>query len=221
MNRLQFTAILLKPSVSSSIIVAVVSLLMIIVSLWVYSLKTGLLYEYLLGPGSSAQLLETSETSIIGMQEAVFGNDALNTVMLYAFWMLIGIGVYLVINGLQMSYEATDRILRQKHYVNHRKQMLEKSFSHRILLRGFVTMIWFIYSVIYFRVIVQFVALTSTSALRETASAPLEWWYLIIAFIVSVVSLHLHVILLRLFLLRPRVINGWEDVMIEDVRRPL
>jgi hypothetical protein len=216
MKRLQFTAIILKPSVSSALWTVIFSILILLTAAWSDSTSTGLIYEFLLGPNSSAQLIESSNSTLEALQEAAFGNNVINNVMLFAFWMVIGIGVYLMLMGLTSSYSTADRIIHELHYINHRKQMSEKDFTTRALIRIFVGFIWLIYVVFFFKIIVPFMALCVIVGTNVLPNEAIGLWYLIIGFAISVISLHLHIVMLRLFLLRPRVINGWDDLLIEE-----
>jgi hypothetical protein len=211
MKRLRFTGLLLEPSVSGLIGTIIAALLVLFVTSLAYSIKSGFIYDLLLGPDSSADLIQTSRDTITALTNTVFGNPVLNKVLFFMFWMVIGLVVYLIVSGLGSGINEADKALHELQYANMRRLQLQESFMLRAMLRAITAMVWFAYSILFIKFFLPFSVLSTRVGLNQLNSVT-GWGLLLAAFVTLTTSLHLHIVLLRLFCLRPRVFGGWDVV---------
>jgi hypothetical protein len=217
MKNLRFAHLLLTPSLSSSVLVTAVTGLVLAGAAFSYAAKSGQLYQYLFGPGSSAALIESSRSSVEAFGNTVFGNDALNRILFFVFWMVIGLLSYLLMTGLGAGLSSAHDLLHELHETD-KKSFLAKRVKRQVALRAATAGLWFIYVIFFFTILLPFAILAGRIAAGDLVS-PTGPLYALISIVVLWLSLHLHIVLARLFMLRPRLFGGSSDILLESTRR--
>lgn len=216
MKQLRFTGLMLKPSLMSAAFCLAIAGIILAVSAISFSVKSGLLYDYLLGPNSSSQLIEISRGAFEAFSQTVFGNPLLNKILFLVFWMVIGLVVYLALTGIGTGVSSANETVQEIQYASSHKKRLDEDLKFRIILRVVALLLWFLYAVFFFKIFAPFSILAGHIAVGNLGE-PLGWFYGLISIVVLTVSLHLHVVLTRFLMLRPRLIGGWDDILSEEL----
>jgi hypothetical protein len=189
----------------------VLTIIILVAATVAYGMKNGLIYELLLGPGSSVQTIESVYPPISAFYQTVFGDPVLNRMLFFIFWVLVGLVALVMVTGIGRGIGQVNRQLHELQYANLRKTQLEESLMQRALLRTIAALFWFGYGVLFLKFFLPFSILAARIGFTEIRSLT-GILYLTLGFVILSASLHLHIVFLRLFLLRPRVFGGWDIV---------
>jgi hypothetical protein len=123
---------------------------------------------------------------------------------LLAFWALVGLVVYLLATSVVTAVQQANEMKHELDYVNsNRTRLLGTVFLH-FVIRCAVIAIWLPYLLFFFHQVVPY-AITAAEAgglltLDGVVGA-------VLSVIIMALALHVHVFLLRVLLLRPRVLS--------------
>lgn len=195
---------LLTPSLSSFFIAVFLVTIVIADFIIGSGQQEGIFYERFFGQDSTPAIIETANTTWANFSTNVFGNSALNKVLLAVFWMLVGLVVYVVI-GLTRSYTSgIAQLWNEMHYVHAKSQDIELRVGLRIFARSVAFLAWAGYSLLFFSVLFPLALFCIKNALVS-----LHGWqamgFLFFGIVELLVCLHLFVVLLRLTFLRVRL----------------
>jgi len=126
MKNSKFARLVLTPSTFSFFATVGSSLLILVVAGVSYASNTGLVYDYLFGNNSSSKLIEDSQSTLSLFSTTVFGNPALNKVLFLAFWMVVGLIVYLLISGIGAGASEAEEVIEQSKYVHAQSSQIHK-----------------------------------------------------------------------------------------------
>jgi hypothetical protein len=216
MKNMRFTRLILQPSAGGLLGILGLSLLVMLISGLSFVSKSGLLYDYLFGSGSSSSLIETSKSTIAIFSEAFFGNPFLNKVLFFVFWMLIGLIVYLFISGLGAGASEAGRVIEESRFVHAEKQRITSDFRLKLTLRLIALGLIVFYSVLFVKVLLPFGVLCARIVAGGLGDAG-NWVYGLLGFLVLSGSFYLWLVLLRFLTLRPRLVGGWEDIIADEI----
>lgn len=197
----------LLPSTASSIGVVLMGGLILLVSTWSYGLGSGRLYDFLFGAHSSAELIQTSRGTFSTINNVVFGNPLLNKILFFVFWMLIGLIVYVLLHGFLKGVSTAAEEVEESRYVNAGKAHNIKQFEVRTAVRAIVAVAWLLYWVLFIKILLPFSVLIVRLGISANATDR-SWLYVLSGAITLVLSLHLHVVWIRLLALRVRLFGG-------------
>ncbi len=217
MKQFRFIGILLQPSLGSVMGIFGLSLVIFFLSTLSVTRPSGLIYDFLFGPESrdAPEFINLARDSLMTLSNTVFGNETLNKVLFFICWLLLGTVVYLISSSISNSVVAANDIRSELHYMNLHKEELEREVGKRLALRGVAILNWFFYGLFFFKFLLPY----SVSAAHIAVSLLGSWqgWaYGLLSLLVLMVSLHIHLVLLRFTLLRPRVFGGWETAVQEE-----
>lgn len=193
--------VLLKPSWLSGLLAVVVSVAI------VAGAVTLLHYN-----GSSWQQLITEQrqqTSEVSANSTTFENEVTSNVLvsslpLLVFWAGIGIIVYSFLIAIMDVFRNALELKEEMHYVHANRRVLLQQAVFHLFLRGIFLATWVAYANFTLHAILPYVI-----AMSYAGSGGLGWLYnstyLVGAVIIGTACLHLHTILLRLLLLKPRM----------------
>ena len=212
-----FIGILLQPTLGSLIGSLAFSLVILLIGTLSVTQPSGAIYDFLFGSEyrNAPEFIELARSSLMTLNDTVFGNETLNKVLFFICWLLLGTVVYLISASISNSVVAANDIRSELHYMNLHKEELEREVGKRLALRAVAILNWFFYGLFFFKFLLPY----SVSAARIAASSLDSWqgWaYGLLSLVVLLVSLHFHVVLFRFALLRPRVFGGWETAVQED-----
>lgn len=191
--------LLLRPSLFSLVTVVCLALGILLWNNWSYFTYNDALYSTLYGEFGAITALERSPSLIQGVV------DGLNTSpILYAVAVILAAAVagwlaFLFIKVLRSGRELTGSTFQQH------------SAWQRIGVRIVIALFWALYGIITLYFVVPFCLLLSRIGAETIAS--LQGIGLNVgALALLIFALHIHIIFLRLFLLRPRVFGGATDI---------
>jgi len=202
--KLKQLAVLLSPSFLSGSLCVSSSIIVLLGATWSYSVGTGAVYNFLFGPGSSAELISSSRTSISVFFNTVFGNSILNKTLYFGFWMMVGLIVYVIIMGLIHGTSTAVRDVEEVTYTNVKKHDKYKTFGLRIGIHLLVAVAWALYCVFFVKIFFPFSILAARVGFVQLPHIT-GWLYSPLSFVILTLSLHIHVIFIRLVVLRLRL----------------
>jgi|SRR3989344_161761 len=205
--KLKQFGILISPSLLSGSLTVIISVFVLLGATWTYSVGSGAIFNFLFGKSSSAELIRTSQSSVSAFNNTVFGNPTLNKILYFGFWMLVGILVYVILFFFVRGTSTAVRDVEEATYTNVNKADLFKSFAARLGLRLLITVIWVIYSIFFAQIFFPFSILAARIGLSELPHI-MGWVYSPLSLVVLGLSLHIHIIFLRLLMLRVRVYDS-------------
>lgn len=209
MTRLREIGLFVGPSPFSVIFVIISTLFLVLVGNLSFLTQSGLLANTFLGSDSLPGLVETSSLTWSEASNTILSNGILNKLLFFVFWMVIGLVVFVVLNGIGHFLSEAEHDLASLSYVHSIKSLVEKHLVFRILLRsaalvGLVLTLWALW---------QFIFPYAVLASRIWANSPrlhINWFYMALGMAALMLTLHALVVWLRLLVLRPRVFGAWD-----------
>jgi hypothetical protein len=146
----------------------------------------------------------------------VLTNSFIANLPLLVFWSLVGMVVYLFVSNIFAAIGSTAEFNEELNYVHaDRRHLLHQAFEH-LAIRLAVLAVWAVYLLLFFHQILPYCIAASL-----VGSAYFSFWqsasYLGLAMGVMMLAIHLHTILLRLLLFRPRVLSGPLYADVEEI----
>jgi len=197
----------LFPSVSSGLGVILVAAAVILVAFLAYTAGNGIIYRFLFGANSSTELIQTSRSTIAAFSNTVFGNPLLNKILFFAFWMLVGLVVYMVLYGFIRGTSSAAEDINESHFLNTDRHETVRTFEIRTGIRSIALFGWIIYLVFFFKILFPFSILMTRIGVTDYPAFH-AWLYGLSGLIILTSCLHIHVIFLRLIMLRTRLFDS-------------
>lgn len=174
---------------------------------FVTSSGSGALYDWLFGETSSASQIQTAQTTLQSINDAVLGNTVLNQLMFLVLWALIGLAVYVIIVGINRQVADIGQDLDDIGESNTLAKEIRKEIISKILLRLIFGSLWGIYLIVSIRIYFPFSFLCARvgGASLTTVNG---WLFLGAAAATMFLTLHLHIVFIRLILLRTRIFDS-------------
>lgn len=196
-------------------IIAMSVLLMLVAGIS-YASKSGVVYDYLFGTGSSSTLIESSKSTITLFSETVFGNSVLNKILFFVFWMVVGLVVYTVLNGLSSGANEAGDAAEELHFVHAKKSDIQRTLKTKIILRLIALGLLVFYTIFLIKIFIPFGVL-SARIVAGSISELMSWLYGLLGLLVLCGSFYLGLILIRFLLLRPRIFGGQADLLADEL----
>jgi hypothetical protein len=212
----RFTRLMLQPTTGGLFGLAGLSIFIMVFAGLSYTTRHDLFYQYLFGPGSSVELIESSRSTIAAFNEAVFGNPVLNKILFFAFWMVIGLVVYVILIGLGSGLSVAERAVEELRFVHAQKDRITSELGIRVVLALLALGLGIIYLVLLFRVLLPFGVLCARIVAGDPGMTSV-WGYGILGFLVLSGSLYFGMVLLRFLMLRPRIFGSVEDIVTDEI----
>jgi hypothetical protein len=212
----RFIRLMLQPTAGGLLGLVGLTLFIMVFAGLSYTTHHDLFYQYLFGPGSSVELIETSRSTVAVFNETVFGNPALNKILFFAFWMVIGLVVYLIITSFGAGLSIAERAIEELRFVHAERERITSELFARLVLSLIGLGLGIIYTVLLIKILLPFGVLCS----RIVAGDPgliSAWGYGLLGFVVLSCSLYFGMILLRFLMLRPRIFGSVEDVVTDEI----
>lgn len=211
MYRNRFTKLLLLPSLFSSIVSGALAISMIIGVNWSVILDNLPFYDYFFGNDGTVTNLQgpTNEISAAG---EVLDSKAL---VVLGGVVLAGMALAVTIRGIISLINSISWTMQEMRAVDGpAKQAVERELGKRIGARFLIAVVWVVYIFVSVKVILPFCILASQLGFSNNSSVSEGIGYVFFALGLLLISLHLHVIIARLLLLRPRVFGGDEALLV-------
>jgi len=199
-SRLLF--ILLRPSVASFFCTSIFAGATLLGASWTY-LKTQSFFSiYLSGEYNLRTLLSEINTAVGHTLDKILSYN----ILVIGAAILAGLIVYVLLQSLTHMHEEISSSFSQIEYANQDKNSAEKELRRRIGLRVATTVTWLLYAFVFFDIIVPYTAAIVTK--NSMHLSVLDSMYNLLTFVGLWLATHIHIIFLRLLLLRPRVFGG-------------
>src|SRR5688572_18131033 len=220
MNKWKSSYLFIRPSLFSGF--AIVAVVVFLALSGAYDLYKS--YPFIRDYSYSLELIRSSvsseDSAWSAVKGTVFSSPVINQAIFIGFWSLVGFISYSICFGLYYWFKDTKEQLRIHSFDS--KASTDKTrkvlgLVNKVFLRLVITVAWIIYSVIY----AQFIVPVSTIGFStvESNGWTAGWFHILLGFILLLVTTHLHVIFLRLLMLRPRVFGGEEAILLESYKR--
>lgn len=200
--------VLLKPSATSALLTAGITIGTFAAITWSYFSHNPLFYDYLYGAKGVVAALATNSFFLDVSQ--VLSHWLAQSWLYYIVVLLLAVLVTAVVfGGLQLLWRVVFSVEADVEDVKLTnsaagKRSKERDIAIRFIVRVSVAVIWILYCQFWLTVIAPTYVLLVSDSLNNLNSQ-LYWLNGLLACIFFLGSLHVHVILLRLILLRPRV----------------
>ncbi len=201
--------LLILPSLISGVTTVLLSAAVLGTAIYSYLSGKGMVYEYLFGPNSSAELIRQSRGTISAFSDTVFGNQTLTKVLYFAFWMIVGLVVYLILHTLIKGASVAAEDIQESTYKNIRVRDMLTNIGTRLAVRLAALTAWIVYWVFFIKTLLPLSVLLARTGTTDLSS-PTGWLYGVSGLTVLVLSIHVHLIFLRLVALRARLFETSE-----------
>lgn len=206
MNNFRHNVAFVEPTFLSGCLVAFGAVLVLLAANASFLIKSGLLYDTLIGQDSSYQYIQSSYSSSETFSSITLGEPIVDKIFYFGFWFFVGLLIYATFSSFSLVVGEASRDVAELHYVNARKEFIAKRVFLRLVMRTSAIVGLLMFSWVMVRLLLPFCVLAVRVAFSEWGLA--GWLWCIMSFLVMVLSLHLYVILLRLLVMRPRVFES-------------
>jgi hypothetical protein len=195
-------SLLIKPSWLSGLAALFVSLAVVIGTVALVNYRGSELK--LLKDTQDLQKIEAHEIDYEGLEEGLTAYNLISDIPLFLIWGAVGLVAYSFTMSIAGTFQRAVEFEHELDYVHADKQKLVKeAFIHLGARLGFL-IAWFLYLQLTLHFLLPYVIALSYAATGDI-SLLTSIIYIVVASAVAFVGLHLHVVLLRLICLRPRV----------------
>lgn len=133
-----------------------------------------------------------------------FGSGFINNLPLLIFWALIGVVVYLFAVSIFNAVRHTAELKGELEYANVNRRSLLMQAGMHLAIRLVALIVWVAYINFFLHQIVPYCMAATLAGMSQITT----WQgigFIILAAVVLVLAIHLHAIMLRLIVLRPRI----------------
>lgn len=216
MSQFRLANLLLTPSILSAIVTITSAVVATAYSGWSYINDAELFYDYLFGPlGVVTALLSTPDPFMI-LRIAIFNNPLTYNALILLCAIIIGFIVYEILESSQRVVRESTTVWYELHSPTPEARQAMYDTLVRLCVRtaGFVG--WMLYTLLFINILAPFCLVLLQVGIDDIASSMLTGWlYGFIAYALLALGLHLHIVFLRLCLLRPRIFGGIDILMAE------
>lgn len=208
MHPLKNISQLIKPSTASIATSLILTVILVAAGLWYTDLHTGVLFNALtFGSSVSPANISASQTSLTDFNTRVFGNPLLNQILFYAMWLLIGCLVYVLVTAIIALGSESVETVEKMHYVNAKGSQVKRVFLSRLGTRIVAIALEIAYCILFVKLLVPYGVYAVHVGVSQTQILP-ALAYIGLGTFVLLVSFHIHVVLLRLIVLRTRLFES-------------
>lgn len=175
---------------------------------WSYITDTQLFYDQLFGPRGVVTLVQIQPHNMGELQSAILNGAGTYYIFLLAAGLAGGLFIYFVLESISRIKSGVSLFLREAHSDREEARQAVKESLARLIVRVSSLLAWALYIIIFTSVLVPFSILVLQDALD--AGGVQKWFFAAVAFIGLLISVHLHVSLARLVLLRVRLLGGYD-----------
>ncbi len=198
---------------SASLLSTLMSILLAVAVLagatYSYTVGNGMIYDYLFGPNSSAELIKQSRGAVSVVSNTIFGNPTLNKVLYFGFWMFVGLLAYIMFYTLLRGTSKVAKDIEESTYKNRQPGVALENFGLRLAARVGALIGWSLFWVFFIQTLLPFSVLSARIGISNFPSLS-GWLYGGLGLVVLALSIHIHVIFARLVALRFRLFSTME-----------
>jgi len=210
--------LLLQPSLCSTIISLIIAGLLLGAINWSHFAKSPFFYDYFFGSEGLVLSLEKASGSITGFVSALSAGPFSYNLFVLAISLVIGGLVYFLLKILfRFMSRATSALIDVEEATpGHSKKVVKLELGARVGVRAAAFVVWLIYWFFSVKILLPFCVLTSRVGIDMLPELT-GIMYGIGSFLLLALGLQMHVILARLFMLRPRLF-GSDDAIAATLR---
>lgn len=220
MRSLKITVLFCEPSFGSGLTVLIGAFLLLGISNYSYLIRSDFISSTLSPKNSGIDALLGGNGTIDTLRDTVLSNPTLNKVLFFCFWMMIGLFAYITLAVIWDGASKTGKDLESSHYIHARRKLIQGQLMVRLAMQigGILALILF--AVLFSSLLLPFSVLATRVGL-DSLSTVTGWGYLLLGFIVMVLSLHCFVIIGRIIMGRPRMLGGWDSILLKEGIKPV
>jgi hypothetical protein len=212
MYKHRFIKLLLLPSLFSTVITSVLALAIIVGVNWSLIVEHFPFSNYFFGAdGAVSSLQGATEEAIVASQPL----DGGRVVAILVGVILVIIAAVALVRSIVGIMNGISWTMQEIHAVEGpAKRTVERELGKRVTVRLLVITTWAAYTFIFVKIILPFCILASQLGFDSEHSVSEGIGYVFFALVLLGLSVHLHTIMARLLLLRPRVFGGEEAILV-------
>ena len=148
---------------------------------------------------------------LVAGQQSAQVSRILNTAQLFIFWYAVGLVLYALVSALYKAVQEIRELRDDLHYVNNSHAQVWRAALAQFMRQIGALFAWLVLVAATLKVVVPY-TLGTVDVANEYLPEPEAIGLIIAAPLVLAFCLHLHVVLIRLFLGRPRIWHSEESV---------
>ncbi|MBL8159286.1 hypothetical protein JNJ66_02420 [Candidatus Saccharibacteria bacterium] len=216
MQQFRLFKLLLKPSLFSAVWALLISGLILGIGNWLYAFRSNFASEYLFGTHGLVTGLQQSHGDLIPLMLELFDKPFSYNIIVLLVAIICGALVYLSLESVTRSVDSVHETWEEIHYASGQsRKLVEVELGTRWLIRSLALGGWIGYWITWMSIIIPF-SLIATRGVYNDSLDTEGWLYGLLGLLVCALSIHLHVIFIRLTLLRPRVFGGRREIEMES-----
>lgn len=175
---------------------------------WSYAAKNPILKDYFFGPSGLANKFQTPSSDLWSTALQYFDKPITYNILILFVALLCGLMVYVFLEGFSRGIGSAKASIDQlQSGTGTTQKAMRLEFIARWSLRSLSVIGWVVYWSFWLGLLLPF----SVLAARGIVTSMLDgsaWWNALLGLLLVMLSLHIHVVFLRLIVLRPRVFGG-------------
>lgn len=212
MQQLRLIFLLLKPSLFSFIMSIFVAIIIIGAANWSYATQQSFLYEYFYGTTGLTTILSNSTSSFSAYAVALSAQLLTYEIIIFIAAVAVTLIVYAILQSLARIMTNATNIYEEIHLANAKSKLaVELEIGTRLFIRILALIIWFFYFIFSLKILLPFCILMSQTNIEDLFTN-WRWAYILLGVLLLTIGLHLHLIFMRLLMLRPRLFGGTNDI---------
>ena len=140
------------------------------------------------------------------LSNTLLGNSFVGNLPLLVFWGLVGLVVYMFAANLVSTARHAAELKKELNYVHANRHSILWRPVELLSVRLVVLGVWALYIMVFFQQILPYCVAASIVGAGQF-NAVYDSLYALTAVVIMIVALHLHVVLLRMLLLKPRLFS--------------
>jgi hypothetical protein len=198
---------LITPSPLSFVISCFFAGLILLAASWTYLRTQHFFNTYLSGDYGFNSVFHQINLSL----GKTFDSDLSYNIAVICFAVLVGLGVYAIAESVRHMIAEAHTVLEEVEYADQRnKTIIERSLSIRVGLRALSAFVWLSYTIFFFNGILPYCASFISKGTGDLVVLASIRNFL--AFVLLLLATHMHVVFVRLIILRPRVFGGTDAI---------
>lgn len=195
-------ALLVSPSALSFTLTCLFALVVLIGASWSYVSSLPFFSTYLSGSYGFSSLLHELNIAL----GAAFNSNLSYNIAVICFALLVGLTIYIFVESIRHMVSEAHTAINEINYAGQAARSVERTIGLRIGLRAASAFVWLGYTILFFEAILPFCASIITKADGDTP--PMVAVRNLVLFIILLLASHIHVLFIRLLVLRPRLFGS-------------
>lgn len=209
MYDLRLIRLLLTPSLLSGTLTLGLGALLIGYNAWLYVSEQQLFYDYLFGSHGLKTYIWQHSDKVSSWQGAFLGNPVVYYVLVGATAIAAGLIVYFLLQLISLTFKNFRLSLGILHAQNKTDKAIALELFSRLVTRVISLVCWGLYGAFFISIISPFVFVLNQVGIEYIHDSRFVGWLACLgALLILMLTIHLHVIFLRLVFLRPRLFGG-------------